>query len=208
MTPEQVGRLTYEHIDCAVVVAHPDDEALWAGGTMLMHPDSRWTVVTLTRKSDPDRAPKFQKALERFNARGVMGDLDDGPEQKPLRVIEVEDAIMNLLPSDRFDLVLTHGPWGEYTSHKRHEEVSRAVMALRENGKLQAGEIWMFAYDDKGGKRLPQPLVDADVYVKLPQDIWEKKCRIITEVYGFAADSFEARTTPRDEAFWVLGKKK
>jgi hypothetical protein len=123
-------------------------------------------------------------------------------------VIEVEDAIMNLLPSDRFDLVLTHGPWGEYTSHKRHEEVSRAVMALRENGKLQAGEIWMFAYDDKGGKRLPQPLVDADVYVKLPQDIWEKKCRIITEVYGFAADSFEARTTPRDEAFWVLGKKK
>jgi len=27
-------------------------------------------------------------------------------------------------------------------------------------------------------------------------------------VYGFAADSFEARATPKDEAFWVLGKKK
>ena len=208
MTPEQVSRLTYEHINCAVVVAHPDDETLWAGGTILMHPDSRWTIVTLTCKSDPDRAARFQKALERLKARGVMGDLDDGPEQKPLRVLEVEDAIVDLLPSDRFDLVLTHGPWGEYTSHKRHEEVSRAVMALRENRKLQAGEIWMFAYDDKGGKRLPQPLPDADVYVRLSQDIWKEKYRIITEVYGFAPDSFEARTTPKDEAFWVLGKKK
>jgi hypothetical protein len=100
---------------------------------MLMHPDSRWTVVTLTRKSDPDRAPKFYKAVERFNARGVMGDLDDSPEQKPLRSVDVQDAIMDLLPSDRLDLVLTHGPWGEYTRHKRHEEVSKAVVALRES---------------------------------------------------------------------------
>ncbi len=208
MTPDQVARLTYEHVNCAVVVAHPDDETLWAGGTMLMHPDSRWTVVTLTRQSDPDRAPKFYKALERFNARGVMGDLDDGPEQKPLRSVDVQDAIMDLLPSDRLDLILTHGLWGEYTSHKRHEEVSKAVVALRDSERLRAGEIWMFAYDDKGGKRLPQPLPDADVYVRLPQDIWKRKYEIITEVYGFAPDSFEAKVTPKDEAFWVLGKRK
>jgi LmbE family N-acetylglucosaminyl deacetylase len=29
----------------AVIVAHPDDEVLWAGGLMLMHPDSNWTVI-------------------------------------------------------------------------------------------------------------------------------------------------------------------
>ncbi|OHB68505.1 MAG: hypothetical protein A2Y77_08660 [Planctomycetes bacterium RBG_13_62_9] len=203
-----MSRLTYEHVNCAVIVAHPDDETLWAGGTMLMHPDSCWTVVTLTRKSDPDRAPRFHKALEHFKARGVMGDLDDGPEQRPLSVIEVQDAIMDLLPSDRLDLVLTHGPWGEYTSHKRHEEVSKAVRALRDSGRLTAGEIWMFAYDDKGGKRLPQPMIDADVYFRLPEPIWTEKRQIITEVYGFAPDSFEARATPRDESFWVLGKGK
>jgi LmbE family N-acetylglucosaminyl deacetylase len=208
MTPDQVSRLTFEHVNCAVIVAHPDDETLWAGGTMLMHPDSCWTVVTLTGKSDPDRAPEFRRALESFNARGIMGDLDAGPEQKPLRAVDVQDVIMDLLPSDRLDLILTHGPWGECASHKRHGEVSKAVMALRESEQLRTREIWMFAYDDKGGKRLPQPLTDADVYIRLPEEVWKEKYRIITEVYGFAADSFEAKATPKDEAFWVLGKGK
>lgn len=208
MAKDPSGRLTYEHTNCVVIVAHPDDETLWAGGTMLMHPDSCWTVVTLCRKSDPDRAPRFDKALEHYHAKGVMGDLDDGPNQRPLRTIDVEDAIIDLLPSDRYDLVLTHGLWGEYTSHRRHEEVAKAVMALRESERFWAREVWMFAYEDGGKKYLPRPMADADVYVRLPEDIWETKYRIVTDVYGFASDSFEARTTPKNEAFWVLGKPK
>ncbi len=208
MATRQTGRLTYEHVNCAVIVAHPDDETLWAGGTLLMHPDSCWTVVTLTRKSDADRALKFGKALEHYGAKGIMGDLDDGPEQKPLRTVDVEDAIMDLLPSHRYDVLFTHGLWGEYTRHKRHEEVARAVVALRESGRLSTGEIWMFAYDDAGGKHLPRPVENGDVYIRLPRDIWEHKYRVITEVYGFGPDSFEARTTPKDEAFWVIGKEK
>ena len=208
MTKDPAGRLTYEHTNCLVIVAHPDDETLWAGGTMLMHPDNCWTVVTLCRRSDPDRAPKFARAVEYFGAKGVMGDLSDDPQQTPLRTIDVEDAIIDLLPSDRYDLVITHGLWGEYTSHRRHEEVAKAVMALRESGRLTAQEVWMFAYEDGGRKYLPRAMADADVYVRLPQDIWETKYRIITETYGFAADSFEATTTTRDEAFWVLSKPK
>jgi hypothetical protein len=42
------------------------------------------------------------------------------------------------------------------------------------------------------------------LYIRLPQDIWEKKYRIVTETYGFGPDSFEARTTPKDEAFWAM----
>jgi LmbE family N-acetylglucosaminyl deacetylase len=208
MVSTAAGRLTYEHVNCLVIVAHPDDETLWAGGTLLLHPDSCWTVVTLTRGSDPDRTPKFHKAMESYRARGIMGDLDDGPEQKPLRTIDVEDAIMDLLPSHRYDLILTHSLWGEYTRHRRHEEVARAVIALRESQRVSTGDIWMFAYEDGGGKYLPRPAANPDVTIRLTQEIWQQKYDIITNVYGFAPDSFEAKTTPKEETFWVIGKGK
>jgi len=208
MAPQAVGRLTYEHVNCVVIVAHPDDETLWAGGTLLMHPDSCWTVVALTRKRDPDRSARFHKAVEHYNAKGIMGDLDDGPEQKPLRTVEVEDAIMDLLPSHRYDLVLTHSLWGEYTRNRRHEEVAKAVMALREGQRLSTGDIWMFAYEDGAGKYLPRPAANSDVCVRLPRETWQRKYEILTRVYGHAPDSFEARTTPREETFWVIGKGK
>jgi len=208
MAPQAVGRLTYEHVNCVVIVAHPGDETLWAGGTLLMHPDSRWTVVTLTRKSDPDRAPSFFKAMERYGAKGIMGDLDDESDQKPLRMVDVEDAIMDLLPSYRYDLILMHSFWGEYTRNRRHEEVAKAVLALRDMQRISTGDIWMFAYEDGGGKYLPRPAANSDVCIRLPRDIWQRKYEIVTEVYGRAPDSFEARTTPKEETFWIVGKSK
>jgi len=190
--------------NCVVIVAHPDDETLWTGGTILLHPEARWTVVTLCRGNDQDRLSKFFRALESFNATGVMGDLDDSPEQLPLIDHEVRDTILSLLPSDRFDLIITHDLLGEYTHHLRHEETGKAVSALCEAGKLSAGQIWMFAYEDGMQEYLPRPIQNADLHIKLPQKIWQKKYDIITKIYGFGPDSFEAKTTPREEAFWCF----
>ena len=81
-------------------------------------------------------------------------------------------------------------------------------MALREGGRLQAQEVWMFAYEDGGKKYLPKPMADADILIRLPEQTWEQKYRIIRDIYGFEADSFEAQTTPKEEAFWVLGPGK
>jgi len=202
MKQTKKSRHVWENSSCAVIVAHPDDETLWAGGTILMHPEAKWTIITLCRKSDQDRSPKFFRALEKLSATGAMGDLDDGPEQSPLAAREVQDNILELLPSDRFDLIITHGLWGEYARHLRHEETGKAVMNLWESERLFAKEIWRFAYEDGGGKYLPRPIQDADIYLGLPEEIWQRKYNIITGTYGFSADSFEARTTPRQEAFW------
>lgn len=191
---------------CAVIVAHPDDETLWAGGTILLHPDTEWTIVTMSRESDNDRASRFSKALEEYGAKGIMGDLDDGPEQKPLDFKLLQNTIMELLPSERFDLIITHNKWGEYTRHLRHEETAKAVFNLWNSERLHTEHVLSFAYEDGGKQYLPRAERNADFPVKLPEQIWRKKYQIMTEIYGFGEDSFEAKTTPRQEAFWCFSK--
>jgi len=67
----------------AVIVAHPDDETLWAGGTILSHPSWKCFILCLCRGSDTERAPKFYKALKILKSEGIMGDLDAWPRTKP-----------------------------------------------------------------------------------------------------------------------------
>ena len=185
----------------AVIVAHPDDETLWAGGLLLSHPDWSPFVVTLCRGEDPDRAPKFFKALERLGAKGAMGKLDDGPDQFPLSSEHVEDTILSLLPRLEFDILLTHAPQGEYTWHRRHGEVSRAVQELWRDGRIQARALWEFAYEDGGGTHEPRPQKEASLQLALSDAVWQEKYGIITTLYGFDESSWEARAASRIEAF-------
>jgi len=185
-----------------VIVAHPDDETLWAGGLMLVHPRTEWGVISLCRGSDADRRPRFFKAMEVYGALGCMGDLDDGPDQTPLSPAAVRQAVLWLVGSNRFDLVITHDLAGEYTRHRRHEETAAAVVSLYREGRLPADNLWRFAYEDDGGAHLPQAIAQADAVWRLPDALAQRKHRIITETYGFAEDSWEARATPRTEAFW------
>jgi LmbE family N-acetylglucosaminyl deacetylase len=186
----------------AVIVAHPDDETLWAGGTILSHPSWNWFIVCLCRKSDTERAAKFYKVLKILKSEGIMGDLDDGPDQKPLDGKEAEHAIMQLLPPAHFDMIISHSPSGEYTRHIRHEEVSKAVIKLWHDGKISTNELWTFAYEDGNKKYYPRSIEKAAIYRKLAKRIWLRKYSIITSTYRFERNSWEAKTTPRAESFW------
>ncbi|HTA93189.1 MAG TPA: hypothetical protein VK745_26605 [Polyangiaceae bacterium] len=186
----------------AVLVAHPDDETLWAGGTLLSEPGWAPFVTTLCRASDADRSPKFFRALAAMAAHGAMADLDDGPAQRPLQDAQVEQTLLGLLPCRRFDRILTHCPLGEYTRHLRHEEVARAVLRLWLAGEILAPELWLFAYEDGAGQHLPTAIATADVVRDLSLVVWKKKINLVTTVYGFSPDAWEARATPRREAFF------
>ena len=187
-----------------MIVAHPDDETLWAGGMILMNPGCKWTIISLCRANDRDRAPKFFSALEVYGARGAMGNLDDGPEQKPLLKEDIEKSITSLLPKINYDLIVTHSPAGEYTRHKRHEETGRAVSFLWEKKKITSSQLWLFAYEDDNKTHYSEAIKNADRVIELPETIWLKKHSIIRETYRFPATSFEASTTPKTEAFWCF----
>jgi LmbE family N-acetylglucosaminyl deacetylase len=133
-----------------------------------------------------------------------MGELNDRPEQIPLKDNEVQDMIKQLLPDLMYDLVITHNPDGEYTRHLRHEEISRAVINLWSNGLIAAKELWTFAYEDGHKSYFPKPRVNADFYHILEQCVYDLKYQIITLTYGFETSSWEAETTPQNEAFWYF----
>ena len=189
-----------------IIVAHPDDETLWTGGTILNNPSWDCFIMSLCRKDDEDRAPKFYTVLQTLKAKGIMGNLDDGPEQTPLNNDEIQQIIKNLLPKTDFDLIITHNLMGEYTRHLRHEEVSKAVMRLWLEDKITADALWTFAYEDGNKAYLPEAVKEAHIYNVLSESIWLQKYDLMTKTYGFKKDSWEARTTPKAEAFWMFRK--
>ncbi|MDR3653709.1 MAG: PIG-L family deacetylase [Paludibacter sp.] len=186
----------------AVIVAHPDDETLWAGGTILDHSMNDWFIVCLCRADDKERAERFKNALIKLKAKGIMGNLDDGPDQHPLDEKEVEKEILKLLPKTHFDLILTHDSAGEYTKHLRHEEVNKAVVTLWHDEKITTNELWTFAYEDGNKEYFPKAIESANMFESLSEKTWLKKYKLITQTYGFGESSWEAETTPLAEAFW------
>ncbi|MDF9796315.1 LmbE family N-acetylglucosaminyl deacetylase [Catalinimonas alkaloidigena] len=188
----------------AIIVAHPDDETLWAGGTILAHPSWDCFIISLCRAHDTERAPRFFQALKLLGSRGKMSDLDDSPVLEPIDESEVQEMILQFLPVQNFDIIISHNPAGEYTRHIRHEEIGEAVIKLWLAGKISAHELWAFAYEDGSKEYLPKPIKTANIYYKLSEKTWLKKHRIITETYGFKENSFEAETTPRAESFWKM----
>lgn len=202
----EIGISFESELRALVVVAHPDDETLWMGGTMLLYPDWKCRVACLSRGKDRDRRKKFFAAMTRLGAMGSIGEMDDEPDQYPIDNEYVREIILNELETTNFDLIITHSPFGEYTRHLRHEEVGRAMLQLWERCELTTKELWMFAYTDSQRTHHPQAIENAHLEVSLPEDIWKEKLAIIRDVYGFASDSWEVLTTPRKEAFWRFRK--
>lgn len=189
----------------AVIVAHPNDETLWAGGTLLDNPSWDTFICCLCRGKDSDQTSKFFRALKRLNAKGAIGDLDDSPEQPPLLESSICETILSQLPDQPFDAIFTHSPEGEYTGHLPHQEIGQAVINLWHNRSITTKELRVFAYQDGNRQYRPRAITADTLQTQLGRQIWSEKLAIITDIYGFERSSWEAQATPELEAIHRFG---
>lgn len=178
-----------------VIIAHPDDETIWAGGTLL---ENNWdlTILSLCRRDDIDRAPRFQKVCKEYKAKCFMSDLED----KNLQPLESDEIIQRIkeFAEDEYDIIITHGKNGEY-GHIRHKEIHKAVVEMLNLKLIKAKNIFFFSYLKKG--RYAYPNKNSDKFIYLKPNIFLRKRNLIQNVYGFKNGSFEERCCRNAESF-------
>ena len=191
----------------AVIVATPGDETLWAGGVLLLHPETKWSIVSLCGKSEPESEKKFAKALKELGTSGQMGNFEAGAGRTPPSGYKIQKTILSLLFSERFDVIITPSLWPEGGQDIMSKLAAKSILALTRTGRLIAKQIWQFAYEKNRHDSSIVPAREADIYIGLAEDIRQKKYDILTNVYGYTAEDIKTKTAPNDESFWVLGKK-
>jgi LmbE family N-acetylglucosaminyl deacetylase len=189
-----------------IIVAHPDDETIWMGGTILMNKQVNWTVYSLCRASDTDRAPKFQRVCEYLGAQGLIDDLDDSGDSGIIESEkEISAMVLDRFNNKKFDYIFTHGANGEY-GHAKHVGVHKAVRSLITSGHIKASRILFFNYQKNGTNEHPLVRVKSgsDVIVELSDDIWKEKRRIVAEMYGYPYDGLDVGYCVKTEGFKIF----
>lgn len=194
--------------EALVIVAHPDDETIWMGGTILKNRGWDWTILSLCRADDSDRKPKFYKVCKIYRAFGSIHNVDD-KNLHPISLPIITALIKKSLAQKKYDVIFTHGENGEY-GHIRHIETHNAVKEMIKNKELVAKKVYFFNYR-KGENvpfpeiKVPEPIESSDFIYNLNDRELELKKKIIREVYGYPNErGFELMSCNKTESFKLM----
>jgi hypothetical protein len=130
----------------AIFTAHPDDETIWMGGTILSRNDWIWKIFIATHNMNDERGIEFQKAINEYKVQSGIQQLsydfieimEDTQEENNIVISKVKDKL-NEIEFDGFDVIFTHNIDGEY-NHINHKILGEYFKNKRKDGL----NIWHF----------------------------------------------------------------
>ena len=111
-----------------MVVAHPDDDALWGGEFLLDHGNNTHVVITsgLNEKTEL-RRNEFRHVEKHAGFRGEFLLGHDTFASKSVLEDWIKERIQTLVCGQQWDMIVTHNPDGEY-GHPQHQNAHKAVV--------------------------------------------------------------------------------
>jgi hypothetical protein len=169
-------------IKSLLVVAHPDDETIFCGGTMLYFPKWKWQVVYMTKGNGNAPNEEFEKAMLAFKKNGVDITSYKSLGQEKLKKGASEEEKTTLeskwkeaLDKQGFspDIIFTHNEKGEY-GHEDHKLLNKVVREYSSN-------VWEFICP--GASNCSQPYKERIKVVPLTGEILKTKTSIFNNNY-------------------------
>ena len=109
-----------------LVVAHPDDEAIFFAGLLMNQRSLPWKVICITDgnadQAGASRAEQFKKSCSLLKVKFEQWDFADKFEVR----LDTQELVKRLSQIEKPAVVYTHGILGEY-GHPHHQDVSLAV---------------------------------------------------------------------------------
>jgi len=115
----EIDNWNKQQVSALIVIAHPDDETIFMGGTILRHPDWKWKIVSVTYDKNSFRGKELQSAVEKYKNLGVsditLTSLGMQDSYDVVTVDKQKDELKNKLNpvlSREYDMVFTHNSEG------------------------------------------------------------------------------------------------
>lgn len=173
-----------------LIVAHPDDETIFAGNEILQH---KTYIVCLTNGNCAIRKAEFLSMLKATNNEGIILSFPDLVNGKKSRwedcQNEIKETIQNYVVQTQWQYILTHNPKGEY-GHIHHiltsKLVSEVVLALQLQDRLAYfAPYYSLAEASLRGKTLNAEEEEAKRKLALLYDSQKKVVENILYLFGY-----------------------